>query len=231
MLLIVKLIINILRCHYITKMLASYLPHSSEYVWNVWRLWSENILFFSIVKNAPNLPGQVKKWVRPVTVQARGAEDSWIFDCSSFSLFLSIGNKPLLLFVIIEQSMFISCILLVGRWFTISFAQVPVRYFGHFTVKIGCNVHSMRQLPHKKPPFYRTPTKRILYRVFSIAPFADTLHEQDMVRLKDSALFSGQEELMGEETLIQWASFKEPKVKVTGVQEANMTREQITKRR
>ena len=62
-------------------------------------------------------------------------------------------------------------------------------------------MHSMRQLPHKKPPFYQTSTKRISYRVFSIAPFANALHEQDMIRLKESALFSGQEELMDEETV------------------------------
>ena len=59
----------------------------------------------------------------------------------------------------------------------------------------------MRQVPHRKPPFYSLSTKRILYRVFSIAPFADALHEQDSIRLKESALYSGQEEVLGAEAL------------------------------
>lgn len=55
----------------------------------------------------------------------------------------------------------------------------------------------MRQIPHKKPPFYSTSTKRISYKVFSIVPFADTLHEQNQVVLKESVLFRGREEVMG----------------------------------
>ena len=50
----------------------------------------------------------------------------------------------------------------------------------------------MRQIPHKKPPFYSALTKRISYKVFSISPFANALHEQDMVKLKESILYSGQ---------------------------------------
>ena len=57
----------------------------------------------------------------------------------------------------------------------------------------------MRQLPHKKPPFYSTSTKRISHKVFSIVPFADALREQDVVELKVSVLFSGREEVMGRE--------------------------------
>ena len=59
----------------------------------------------------------------------------------------------------------------------------------------------MRQLPHRKPPFYSASSKRISFKVFSIVPFADALHEQDMVKLKESALYSGQEEVAnGERT-------------------------------
>ena len=57
----------------------------------------------------------------------------------------------------------------------------------------------MRQLPHKKPPFYLTSTKRISYKVFSIVPFADALREQNVVELNVSVLFSGREEVMGRE--------------------------------
>ena len=62
-------------------------------------------------------------------------------------------------------------------------------------------MHSMRQLPIRKPPIYQTSTKCISYRVFSIGPFANALHKQDMIRLKKSPLFRGQEELMDEETV------------------------------
>ena len=58
----------------------------------------------------------------------------------------------------------------------------------------------MRQLPHRKPPFYSASNKRISFKVFSIAPFADTLHEQDVLKLRESALYSGQEEIANEET-------------------------------
>jgi len=57
----------------------------------------------------------------------------------------------------------------------------------------------MRQIPHKKPPFYSASTRRISYRVFSIVPFTDALHEQNEVELKESVLFSGREEVMGRE--------------------------------
>lgn len=55
----------------------------------------------------------------------------------------------------------------------------------------------MRQIPHKKPPFYWTSTKRISYKVFSIIPFADELHEQNQVKLNESVLFRGREEVIG----------------------------------
>lgn len=53
----------------------------------------------------------------------------------------------------------------------------------------------MRQAPHKRPPFYATSTKRVSYKVFCIEPFANALHEQTLVRLKESVLHSGQEEV------------------------------------
>ena len=87
-----------------------------------------------------------------------------------------------------------------GRWFTITLPQVPGKFFGHLASQIGCFVHSMRQLPHKKPPFHSAATKRVSYRIFSITPFADALHEQSLVRLKESLLYSGQEEVEGVES-------------------------------
>lgn len=79
------------------------------------------------------------------------------------------------------------------------FLQVPEKFFAHFVAQIGCNIHSIRQLPHRKPPLYSASSKRISFKVFSIAPFADALHEQDMVKLRESALYSGQEEIASKE--------------------------------
>ena len=76
---------------------------------------------------------------------------------------------------------------------------VPEKFIGYFASQIRYNVHSMRQLPHMKPPLYSTSTRRISYRVFSLAPFADALHEQNVIELKESALFSGQNEVVGRE--------------------------------
>ena len=92
------------------------------------------------------------------------------------------------------------CVSYLGRWFTIVYPQVPEKFFGHFASRLGCKVHSMRQLPHKKPPFYSTSTKRISYKVFSIVPFADALREQNVIELKESVLFSGREEVIGRES-------------------------------
>ena len=36
--------------------------------------------------------------------------------------------------------------------------------------------------------------------MLSIAPFANALHEQDVLKLRESALYSGQEEIANEET-------------------------------
>ena len=84
-------------------------------------------------------------------------------------------------------------LLYLGCWFTIVLPQAPEKFFGHFVSRIGCKVHSMRQIPHKKPPLYSTSTKRISYKVFSIVPFADALHEHNHFKLKESVLFRGRE--------------------------------------
>ena len=58
----------------------------------------------------------------------------------------------------------------------------------------------MRQIPHKRPPFYSASTKRASYKLFSLAPLADALHEQDLVRLKESIIYSGTGEVEGIQT-------------------------------
>lgn len=58
-------------------------------------------------------------------------------------------------------------------------------------------MNSMRQIPHRKPPFYNTGTKRVSYKVFGLTPVADALHEQDVVTLKQTIIYSGDKEVDG----------------------------------
>ena len=53
----------------------------------------------------------------------------------------------------------------------------------------------------QKASFLLFVNKAHLVRVFSIAPLADALHEQDSIRLKKFALYSGQEEVLGTKAL------------------------------
>ncbi|CAH3043435.1 unnamed protein product [Porites lobata] len=87
-----------------------------------------------------------------------------------------------------------------GRWVTISFPQVPARFFGHLASHLGCQVNSMRQIPHKKPPFYKKTTKKVSYKIFSLNPFVEALHEQDIVRFKGSLMCSGDDEVVNIES-------------------------------
>lgn len=83
---------------------------------------------------------------------------------------------------------------------TISFPQVPARFFGHLASHLGCQVNSMRQIPHKKPPFYKKTTKKVSYKIFSLNPFVEALHEQDIVRFKGSLMCSGDDEVVNIES-------------------------------
>lgn len=77
-----------------------------------------------------------------------------------------------------------------GGWVTLQFPQVPERYFGHLASQMGCRMHSMRQVPHKKPPFYCPSTRRVSYKVYSLTSFTDALHEQTLHKLNDTAWYS-----------------------------------------
>ena len=73
------------------------------------------------------------------------------------------------------------------------FPQVPERYFGHLACQMGCRVHSMKQVPHKKPPFYCPSTRRVSYKVYSLT--TDALHEQTLLKLNDTAWYSDLQEV------------------------------------
>ena len=83
----------------------------------------------------------------------------------------------------------------LGGWVTLQLPQVPERYFGHLAWQMGCRVHSMRQVPHKKPPFYCPSTRRVSYKVYSLTSFTDALHEQTLLKLNDTAWYSDLQEV------------------------------------
>ena len=78
---------------------------------------------------------------------------------------------------------------------TLQFPQVPERYFGHLACQMGCRVHSMRQVPHKKRPFYCPSTRRVSDKVYSLTLFTDALHEQTLLKLNDTSWYGDLQEV------------------------------------
>ena len=84
----------------------------------------------------------------------------------------------------------------LGGWVTLQFPQVPERYFGHLACQMGCRVHSMRQVPYRKPPFYCPSTRQVSYKMHSLTSFTDAyLHEQILLKLNDTAWYSDLQEV------------------------------------
>ncbi|CAH3137811.1 unnamed protein product [Porites lobata] len=60
---------------------------------------------------------------------------------------------------------------------------------------MGCRVHSMRQVPHKKLPFYCPSTRRVSYKVHGLTSCTDALYEQTLLKLNDTAWYSDLQEV------------------------------------
>ena len=70
----------------------------------------------------------------------------------------------------------------VFRWILkIVFSQVPEGFFAHSFGQFGSDIPSVRQVTHRKPPFYSSSTKRFPCNGLSTGPVAEALHEQDTV--------------------------------------------------
>ena len=98
----------------------------------------------------------------------------------------------------------------LGGLVTLQFPQVPERYFGHLACQMGCRVHSMRQVPYKKPPCYCPSTRRVSYKVYSLTSFTDALHEQTLLKLNDTAWYSDLQEVEKRSDLSPHASGRTP---------------------
>ena len=70
----------------------------------------------------------------------------------------------------------------VFRWILkIVFSQVPEGFFAHSVAQFGSDIPSIRQVTHRKPPFYPSSTKRFSCNGLSTGPVAEALHEQETV--------------------------------------------------
>ena len=61
------------------------------------------------------------------------------------------------------------------------FFQVPEGFFVHSVAQFGSDIPSIRQVTHRKPPFYSSSTKQFSCNGLSTGPVAETLQEQDTV--------------------------------------------------
>ena len=66
----------------------------------------------------------------------------------------------------------------------------------HSVAQFGSDIPSIRQVTHRKPPFYSSSTKQFSYNGLSNGPVAEALHEQDtVIESREAILYSGQEKV------------------------------------
>ena len=68
---------------------------------------------------------------------------------------------------------------------------MPFIYFEHLISKLGVQVNSVREAPHKQQPCYKSTTRRILYKMFDSETLFLALEEQGLVELKTEVMFAG----------------------------------------
>ena len=91
----------------------------------------------------------------------------------------------------------------VFRWILkIVFSQVLEGFFAHSVAQFGRDIPSIRQVTHRKPPFYSSSTKRFSCSGLSTGLVAEVLHEQEIVIENwESILYLGQEKVSVEGTI------------------------------
>ena len=63
----------------------------------------------------------------------------------------------------------------------IVFSQVPEMFFAHSVAQFGSDIPTIRQVTHRKPPFYSSSTKRFSCNGLITDPIAKAVHEQETV--------------------------------------------------
>ena len=113
----------------------------------------------------------------------------------------------------------------VFRWMLrIVFSQVPEAFFAHSFAQFGSDIPSIRQVTHRKPPFYTSSTKRFSCNGHSNGPVAEALHEQDTViesresRIENRYCTRDKKRSPSKEQLMQCKSFKLLRIANSGLQ-------------
>ena len=111
----------------------------------------------------------------------------------------------------------------VFRWILkIVFSQVPEGFFAHSVAQFGSDIPSIRQVTHRKPPFYSSSTKQFSCNGLSTGPVAETLHEQDTViemsRIENRYCTRDKKRSPSMDQLMQCKSFKLLRIANSGLQ-------------
>lgn len=82
-------------------------------------------------------------------------------------------------------------ILFVGRWIKIDMHQVPAEFFLHFLAKLQVQANSVRDMPHKGLPVYKSNARKVSYKIFQLERLQNALDEQGLVQLNTNILYAG----------------------------------------
>ena len=107
----------------------------------------------------------------------------------------------------------------VFRWILkIVFSQVPVGFFAHSVAQFGSDIPSIRQVTHRKPPFYSSSTKQFSCNGLNTGPVAEALHERDTV-IESRYCTRDKKSLPSMDQLMQRKSFKLLRIVNSGLQQ------------
>lgn len=70
--------------------------------------------------------------------------------------------------------------------------QVPAQFFVHFLAKLQVQANSVRDMPHKGLPVYKSNTRKVSYKIFQLEKLQNTLDEQGLIQLNTNILYAGQ---------------------------------------
>ena len=80
-------------------------------------------------------------------------------------------------------------------------------FFAHSVAQLGSEITSIRQVAHRKPPFYSSSTKQVSCNGLNTGPVAEALHEQDTV-IESRYCTRDKKSLPSMDQLMQCKSFK-----------------------
>ena len=70
--------------------------------------------------------------------------------------------------------------------------QVPAQFFLHFLAKLQVQANSVRDMPHKGLPVYKSNTRKVSYKMFQLEKLQNALDEEGLVQYNTNILYTGQ---------------------------------------